>query len=130
MKKYVLLLSVGPVQSFIASARTSRDLWSGSWLLSEIAKAVAKMLKENQAELVFPYVTDDTLLKADSDFSVGNKIQVVVSADNVDTIKFLAKQAIDAAQARFTEEALKARRELEKRKRKGMAYVKIYGQLK
>ena len=119
MKKYVLLLSVGPVQSFIASARTSRDLWSGSWLLSEIAKAVAKMLKENQAELVFPYVTDDTLLKADSDFSVGNKIQVVVSADNVDTIKFLAKQAIDAAQARFTEEALKARRELEKKEKEG-----------
>lgn len=115
MKKYVLLLSVGPVQSFIASARTSRDLWSGSWLLSEIAKAVANMLKENQAELVFPYVTDDALLKAGSDFSVGNKIQVVVSADNVDAIKSLAKQAHNAAQARFTEEALKARRELEKK---------------
>lgn len=115
MKKYVLLLSVGPVQSFIASARTSRDLWSGSWLLSEIAKAVAKMLKENQAELVFPYVTDDTLLKVGSEFSVGNKIQVVVNADNVDAIKSLAKQARDAAQARFTEEAGNARRELAKK---------------
>lgn len=115
MKKYVLLLSVGPVQSFIASARTSRDLWSGSWLLSEIAKAVAKMLKENKAELIFPYVTDDDLLKAGSDFSVGNKIQVVVSADNVDAIKSLAKQASGAAQARFTEEALKARLELAKK---------------
>lgn len=115
MKKYVLLLSVGPVQSFIASARTSRDLWSGSWLLSEIAKAVAKMLKENQAELVFPYVTDNSLLTAGSEFSVGNKIQVVVSSDNVDAIKSLAKQASDAAQAHFTEEALKARRELEKK---------------
>ncbi|WP_201634009.1 type III-B CRISPR-associated protein Cas10/Cmr2 [Psychrobacter immobilis] len=115
MKKYVLLLSVGPVQSFIASARTSRDLWSGSWLLSEIAKAVAKMLKENQAELIFPFVTDDALLTAGSEFSVGNKIQVVVSADNMDAIKSLAKQANDAAQARFTEEALKARRELAKK---------------
>lgn len=115
MKKYVLLLSVGPVQSFIASARTSRDLWSGSWLLSEIAKAVAKMLKENQAELIFPYVTELTLLESDSEFSVGNKIQVVINADSVDTVKDLATQACAAAQARFTEEALKARRELAKK---------------
>ena len=44
MNKYVLIVSVGPVQGFIASARRSRDLWCGSWLLSEIAKAVANYL--------------------------------------------------------------------------------------
>lgn len=46
MTQYVLTLSIGPVQEFIASARRSRDLWSGSWLLSEMAKAAAKSLFE------------------------------------------------------------------------------------
>jgi CRISPR-associated protein Cmr2 len=32
---YSMVIGVGPVQEFIASARRSRDLWFGSWLLSE-----------------------------------------------------------------------------------------------
>ena len=40
----VLILSFGPVQDFIAAARRSRDLWSGSWLLSEVCKAAALAL--------------------------------------------------------------------------------------
>ena len=109
MKKYVLLLSVGPVQSFIASARTSRDLWSGSWLLSEIAKAVAKMLSDQQATLVFPCVTDTKALNSGSDLSVGNKIQVVIQAENIEAVKTIAKQAQIAAQSRFEEEACRAK---------------------
>jgi CRISPR-associated protein Cmr2 len=38
---YLFLVNIGPVQDFIASARRSRDLWYGSWLLSELAKAAA-----------------------------------------------------------------------------------------
>ena len=38
--KYLLTLSIGPVQDFIATARRSRDLWFGSWLLSELSRAV------------------------------------------------------------------------------------------
>ena len=55
MTQYVLTLSIGPVQGFIASARRSRDLWSGSWLLSEMAKAAAKSLFEAGAQMVFPF---------------------------------------------------------------------------
>ena len=40
--EYLFLASIGPVQSFIASARRTRDLWFGSMLLSELAKAAAK----------------------------------------------------------------------------------------
>lgn len=109
MKKYVLLLSVGPVQSFIASARTSRDLWSGSWLLSEIAKAVAKMLSDQQATLVFPCVTDAKALDSGSDLSVGNKIQAVIQTENIEAVKAIAKQAQIAAQTRFEEEACRAK---------------------
>ena len=60
MTQYVLTLSIGPVQEFIASARRSRDLWSGSWLLSEMAKAAAKSLFEAGAQMVFPFVDEAT----------------------------------------------------------------------
>jgi len=39
--KYLLICSIGPVQDFIATARRSRDLWYGSWMLSELAKSAA-----------------------------------------------------------------------------------------
>jgi len=36
--KYLFFASMGPVQSFIAAARKVRDLYAGSWILSEVAK--------------------------------------------------------------------------------------------
>ncbi|HTQ79571.1 MAG TPA: type III-B CRISPR-associated protein Cas10/Cmr2, partial [Thermoanaerobaculia bacterium] len=38
----ILLITLGPVQDFIAAARRCRDLWFGSWLLSELSKATAQ----------------------------------------------------------------------------------------
>lgn len=105
MNRYVLIISVGPVQGFIAAARRSRDLWSGSWLLSEMSKAVAKYLSDlDKVELIFPYTTQpDIDLKPDSDFSVGNKIQVVVEAENTEKVKKIAKDASDEAKKCFQE---------------------------
>jgi CRISPR-associated protein Cmr2 len=42
MTDYLLALSIGPVQNFIAAARRTRDLWFGSHVLSEISKAAAR----------------------------------------------------------------------------------------
>lgn len=114
MSQFVLVLSVGPVQGFIMAARRSRDLWSGSWLLSEMAKATAQYLYQNKAQMVFPYITPETAddLKANSDFSVGNKIQVLVEANSIDEVKSLAKQASDAAKQRFKDVANEAKSEL------------------
>ncbi|MEN3334127.1 MAG: CRISPR-associated protein Cmr2, partial [Blastocatellia bacterium] len=54
---YLMVLSVGPVQEFIATARRSRDLWFGSWLLSEISKAAAKTIDRHEGcELIFPAI--------------------------------------------------------------------------
>lgn len=36
MSQYLVVYSIGPVQSFIARARKTEDLWSGSYLLSEL----------------------------------------------------------------------------------------------
>lgn len=112
MSKYVVIFSIGPVQTFIASARRSRDLWSGSWLLSELAKACAKSLKDSQAELIFPYVENDDDLKENSEFSVGNKIQAVITADNEERLKLVINEAKDAVNERFKNEADNAWRDL------------------
>jgi CRISPR-associated protein Cmr2 len=80
MKKYLLAIGIGPVQEFIASARRSRDLWFGSWLLSEISKAAAKKIADT-GELIFPSPIND--LQPDSDFSVVNKLVAQIETDNI-----------------------------------------------
>lgn len=55
-KPAFLLFAIGPVQDFIATARKTRDLWSGSYLLSYLAwcamKVVADMLGPDS--IIFP----------------------------------------------------------------------------
>lgn len=58
MTSYLFLLTIGPVQDFIAAARRTRDLWAGSQLLSDLSRAAALYIKTNQQEnedaLIFP----------------------------------------------------------------------------
>jgi len=71
----ILLIALGPIQDFIAAARRCRDLWFGSWVLSELSKAAALAVANAEgAELVFP----SPLAKLDkgSETSVANKIVV------------------------------------------------------
>lgn len=58
MSDYLLLVTLGPVQDFIAQARRTRDLWHGSHLLSEISRAGAHHLAKNGAQLIFPAPID------------------------------------------------------------------------
>ena len=49
----LLLFSIGPVQDFIAAARTTRDLWSGSYLISYlIGQALAKISEDSGEDSV------------------------------------------------------------------------------
>lgn len=100
---YVLQIHIGPVQSFIAAARRSRDLWFGSWLLSELSKAAAKSIAENKAEgisaLVFPAPASLEDLNANSSLNVANKIVAVVNGPPQD----VADEAEKAVQARLDE---------------------------
>lgn len=111
-EKYVVILSVGPVQTFISAARRSRDLWSGSWLLSELSKACACSLAQQGAELIFPNITNKSFLKENSDFSVGNKIQVVLTVGDSNDIRQMVELAKKATICRFKREAEQARKEL------------------
>lgn len=112
MNEYILIVSLGPVQGFIAAARRSRDLWSGSWLLSEISKAAALALRNQGAALIFPAPGTD--LTPGSDASVGNKVQALVRAADESAVRALAAAASAAAKARFVALADEARRRLPK----------------
>ncbi|MCS1410346.1 MAG: hypothetical protein M2R45_03538 [Verrucomicrobia subdivision 3 bacterium] len=58
-----LKFQLGPVQDFIAAARSTRDLWSGSYLLSWLMAAGLKKLSEEVGPdaVVFPSLRDQPL---------------------------------------------------------------------
>lgn len=96
----LLLISIGPVQDFIASARKLRDLWTGSWMLSEFSKTVARTLAENGAELIFPAPESEQQdkfsgeLLRDSELVVANKILAAVkSPEEANELQTKAREA-------------------------------------
>ena len=90
MSQSLLLISLGPVQDFIATARRTRDLWFGSYLLSELSKTVAKNIAETEGEslesLIFPAPVDmnDLKLGQSQGLNVANKIFALISGDPAD----------------------------------------------
>ncbi|ACA60319.1 type III-B CRISPR-associated protein Cas10/Cmr2 [Candidatus Desulforudis audaxviator] len=81
---HLVVFHIGPVQDFIATARRSRDLWFGSWLLSELAKAAAlEIVQQNGNDiscLVFPAPDKLEQLKS-FDFNAPNKVVARVRCD-------------------------------------------------
>ncbi len=80
---YLFHVHIGPVQAFIASARRTRDLWFGSWLLNELATTAAQTIIEAQGTLVFPAFNGSTTAKDtdQNDSNVPNKIIAIVDQE-------------------------------------------------
>lgn len=98
MSTHLILWSCGPVQDLIAAARKGRDLWFGSWLLSELSRAAARTLRDGSAELILPCPEQDEL--DDTAFDVPNRVLARTSAADPQA---LAEQATLAAKARLLE---------------------------
>lgn len=71
MSERILHFTLGPVQSFIAQARRTRDLWAGSFLLSWLSgHAMKVVMDQRDSRIEFPCVHNevkeptDPLLKA------------------------------------------------------------------
>lgn len=77
-EKQMIVFSIGPVQSFIAAARKTEDLWSGSFILSYlIERAMKKLVDEgvNEEDFIYPKVTENDLdpaKKTDSNANVAS----------------------------------------------------------
>lgn len=83
--QHLIIFSIGPVQDFINTARRSRDLWYGSWMLSELARFVAKEIEKEKGKLIFPASTEIE--------SIPNKIVAVVETDNPKLLANKIKEA-------------------------------------
>src|SRR5438477_9664995 len=95
--KYLFLISVGPVQGFIASARRTRDLWFGSWLLSELSKAAAQEIVNGSTgnSLIFPAPHDKKQLQPGSPLNVANKIVALIDHPPADVGKKVHEAIFD-----------------------------------
>lgn len=81
--RYVMIVNIGPVQGFIAAARRTRDLWYGSWLLSELSKYAAAAIRQKGGELIFPAVdaTNAGDLAPGSKYNVVNRVVALVDGE-------------------------------------------------
>lgn len=78
--KTYLHFTLGPVQSFVAQARRTRDIWAGSFLLSYLAGQAMHAVIKDGGRIVFPSIQDkdgkltDRLLIAISNHKKGLEI--------------------------------------------------------
>lgn len=81
----LFLVTLGPVQDFIASARRTRDLHFGSWFLSEISRAAAYEIGVQQKEtLIFPAPENLKSLDPKQPFNVANRILASIEQEPKD----------------------------------------------
>ncbi|MEI8210007.1 MAG: type III-B CRISPR-associated protein Cas10/Cmr2 [Methylococcales bacterium] len=53
--------TLGPVQSFVAQARRTRDFWAGSFLLSWLSAVAMQAVIKQDGKIIFPMVDEDYL---------------------------------------------------------------------
>jgi CRISPR-associated protein Cmr2 len=97
---HLLAISVGPVQEFIAAARRTRDLWFGSYLLSEISRAVAEVVERQGGQLIFPASSNPQVAE-----SVANVILAELASGDPKETAAKAKEAAHAQWREFAEQA-------------------------
>ncbi|HDQ72524.1 MAG TPA: type III-B CRISPR-associated protein Cas10/Cmr2 [Chloroflexi bacterium] len=99
-EKHLLIFTIGPVQSFIAEARRTRDLFVGSQLLVELTRAAAYAVDRMQGvEWVYPSHVDQD--------SLPNRFVAYVPADRVEQVREAAEKAVEDTWAKYADNARK-----------------------
>lgn len=90
---HLLALSLGPVQELIVAARRTRDLWFGSWMLSELARAAGQSIVATcgAENLIFPAAGR----LGDLDATFANKIFARTPGDPVPVAKAVEQAVKD-----------------------------------
>jgi len=107
MTANLLVIAVGPVQEFIAAARRTRDLWFGSYLLSEISKSTAKAVHDHGGRLIFPAPAKSTELDPDSPINVANIILAELPESDPKAVADSARKAAESRWREFAEDVLR-----------------------
>lgn len=105
MTDYLVAISVGPVQSLIEAGRRSQDLWCGSWLLSQVAGAIAAELDgKPHCSRIFPSPHLNVSEQAEGgepEANIANVVRAVVSANNEEALKQQIARAKQAATSKL-----------------------------
>ncbi len=87
---HLFLFTIGPVQSFIAQARKTWDLYAGSRILSSLVQEGMKVFKEHGGEVIFPHSSspskpnrflgslDDQSLDSDALQTIGEDVEEAI----------------------------------------------------
>ena len=123
MERFLITLSLGPVQSLIGAARRTRDLWCGSWLLSEAARAAAHALHNQQKNcLIFPCLDnpDKDLEPQENPGDAANIVNILraeVKVYDAEAARALCDKAKTAATSHLTKLGKKVKSEMKGMKR-------------
>lgn len=106
MKSHLFLFTIGPVQSFIAQARKTQDLYAGSQLLADLIHYGISYIQGMQGELIYPNDISNSI-KFDSNIerngnSYPNRIVAILE---VKDIKVFAKGLENLIQICFEQKA-------------------------
>lgn len=94
-EQYLVTFTVGPVQSFIASARKVKDFWSGSYILSHLVREALRVFFENelQFDLVFPVVKKRHIIAPEVEelciASLPNRVTAIVTGSEQEIVSLL-----------------------------------------
>lgn len=126
MANAMLSFFLGPVQSFISAARTTRDLWTGSYLLSWLtAHAMKPILDwESHAKIISPSLTDNPLAhfvkhgKTSEGIltpCIPNNFKAMIeNVASVEDAQNLAKDCVENCQKAWKDIAQKVRQQIQK----------------
>lgn len=92
MSNYLFLFTIGPVQSFIAQARKTQDLYAGSKLLSDLIGGAMSELRrlDDKVEIIFP---DPSLSSKPNRFiavvnnpeRIGKELEIFIKSNFIET---------------------------------------------
>lgn len=113
--RLMLMFTIGPVQSFIETARKTEDLWMGSYILSYLVATAMEQIQDDSVEIIYPAIGNE------SPFEFWKQHFVTPSFPNLFlaigegiTQDTLAESAASAEKSVHTEFASMARRVLDK----------------
>lgn len=101
MTSWLLEISIGPVQGFIAAARRSRDLWAGSYILSELVRAAAATMIEHRAQLIYPLASRVQRENPQQDSNLSNILLARLDGVDEEAIRTIASAVKQAARDRL-----------------------------
>ena len=105
LPRFMLMFTVGPVQSFIEAARKTEDLWMGSYILSYLVATAMKKVQGTGVEIIYPAVgTESPFEFWRENFatpSFPNLFLAIGSGISQDDLVARAKEAENSAKSEF-----------------------------